>query len=47
MTADDPRRVELVIAAGDNGGEASAEFRYAAAEPWVRTMEILNLMLAE
>ncbi|MFW5695994.1 MAG: hypothetical protein ACOCYB_12555 [Alkalispirochaeta sp.] len=43
----DPQRVELVIAAGDNGGGASAESRYAAAEPWVRRIEILNLMLAE
>ncbi len=42
-----PQPVELVIAAEDNGGGASAESRYAAAEPWVRRMEILNLMLAE
>lgn len=42
-----PQEVELVTAAGDNGGGASGEFRYAAAEPWVRRMEILNLMLAE
>lgn len=42
-----PERVELVISSSDNGGGASAERRYAAAEPWVRRMEILNLMLAE
>ncbi|MFO8042624.1 MAG: hypothetical protein R6U25_05435 [Alkalispirochaeta sp.] len=42
-----PTEVELVIAADDNGGGAAAEFRYAAAEPWVRRMETVNLMLAE
>lgn len=42
-----PTEVELVIAADDNGGGAAAECRYTAAEPWVRRMETVNLMLAE
>lgn len=46
-----PRPVALVITsrppADSRTGEASAEYRFASAPPWVRRMETLNLILAE